>query len=163
MRYEDVYQKYYTVVYTYLLHRNHYRTHEAEELAQEVFCLAYINWEEVRNHPNIPGYLVKTAAFKGKKYAARKRWMTFDDIETLGSALQDGKEDDAFTRIELYLYLEKVISREELCWLLDYYIYGYTAAEISQRLGITESCFKVRIARLKEKIRKKMKEDGLTL
>lgn len=163
MRYEDVYQKYYMVVYTYLMRRNHYQKYEAEELTQEVFCLAYVNWEEVREHPNIPGYLVKAAAFKGKKEGARKRWMPVEHMEVLESVGQDVREDEALNRIELYLYLEKIISREELQWLLDYYIYGYTAAEIAKGLGITESCFKVRIARLKEKIRKKMKEDGLKL
>lgn len=161
MKYEDAYQKYYMVVYKYLLRLNRCRICEAEELAQEVFCLAYINWEELSVHPNIPGYLVRTAAFKEKKHISRKRLIPVDSIETIKGAGPDLKEEDAFSRVELYLYLEKIISREELKWLLDYYIYGYTAAEIAGRLQITESCFKVRIARLKEKIRKKMKEDGL--
>ena len=55
--------------------------------------------------------------------------------------------------VEAYCTVRKILSEEELNILRHYYEYGYTSQEMAERLGITETCFKVRILRMKQKIK----------
>lgn len=59
--------------------------------------------------------------------------------------------------MDFYSSVERTLSNRELNILRHYYEYGYTSAEMAERLGISESCFKMRIARMKEKIKSSMK------
>lgn len=52
--------------------------------------------------------------------------------------------------------LERNIAREKIKTLRLYYEYGYTAAEMAKQMHIGESGVKMRIARIKNKIRKVM-------
>ena len=52
-------------------------------------------------------------------------------------------------RDRVYTAVKEILSEEELEHLRCYYEYGYTSQEIAQKLGVTETCFTVRILRMK--------------
>lgn len=65
-------------------------------------------------------------------------------------------EVDDFRMVEIYTAVKEILSEEELELLRCYYEYGYTSQEIAEKLGISDTCFKVRILRMKQKIRDSM-------
>ena len=85
---------------------------------------------------------------KQKKYS-----LDFDFVLKNTESIGKGRTADDFKMVETYCTVRKVLSDEELDILRCYYEYGYTAQEMAARLGITETCFKVRILRMKQKIK----------
>lgn len=152
--FEEMYGKNCNRIYSYICRMVDYDRFEAEDLMQEVFRVAYERWDYVSVHPNIPAFLMQVAKHKLMKWKARKRNLYIDDPEALD--VLTGKEDakNCYASAETMLSLKSVLSGEELDLLRYYYEYGYTAAEISKKLGVTETCFKARVARMKEKVRK---------
>ena len=67
--YEDMYRSLYEFVYKYIRRMIREDDYSAEDLTQEVFLVAFQKWEsDVYNHPNIPGFLIKVAQNKLKKW-----------------------------------------------------------------------------------------------
>lgn len=132
-----------------------------EDLTQEVFLVAYQQWEtKVRNHPNIPGYLKKVAKNKMKKWFEQQSRFYMDDPELIErEALRTGADGkpDAYQMVEFLSSAEQTVPQKDLQMLRCYYEYGYKSSELSKVCGITESNFKIRIARMKEKLRNSMK------
>lgn len=151
--FEEVYLKHYDMVYRYIcrLIRN---AAEAEDLTQEVFWVAYRKWEKVRNHPNIGGFLMVVAKNKVMKWSTKQHVQYYDEIELLDALAEKLGETNPYDMIDLCSSVEDTLSFEELKQLMQYYEYGYSAAEMAKMLGVTESCFKVRVLRMREKLKR---------
>lgn len=153
--YESIYMEYYDVIYRYVRRMIRQNETAVEDLTQEVFFVAYQKWDTVKNHPNIPGFLFVVAQNKIKKWFEKQSRFYVDDEETLELATfeETPSETDDYGMIDLYSSMEHTLSDKELNILRHYYEYGYTSSEMAKRLGITESCFKVRVARMKQKLK----------
>lgn len=159
--YEEMYESQYLNVLKYVRRMIRNNDTAVEDLTQEVFFVAYQKWDTVvKDHPNIPGFLMVVARNKIKKWFEKQSRIQLDEVETLDLFLQ-GEESgggiDAFNMVDFYSSVENTLSDRDLNILRYYYEYGYTSSEMAKRLGITESCFKVRVARMKEKLKSSMK------
>lgn len=157
--YEEMYKVHYDTVYKYA--RRIIRNNEAaaEDLTQEVFFVAYEKWETLKVHPNIPGFLMVVAQNKAKKWFEKQSRFCLDDEKLMELITMDDNidETDAYKMVDLYSSVEHTLSDKDLEILRHYYEYGYTSSEMAKRLGITESCFKVRVARMKKKLKNSIK------
>ena len=126
-----------------------------EDIVQETFVEAYRKIAYLRTHPNIPGWLRVTAKNKIMKWEEKQKKYSLDFDYVLKNTESGGKERlaDDFKMVEAYCTVRKILSDEELDILRHYYEYGYTSQEMATRLEITETCFKVRILRMKQKIK----------
>lgn len=159
--YEEMYESQYKRVFHYIRRNINNDEMSVEDLTQDVFLVAYQQWETVvRDHPNIPGYLTVIAQNKIKKWYEKQSRFYLDDPDTVALEAQKRKHAagvDPYEMVEIYSSAEQVISSRNLHILRNYYEYDYKASELSQQLGVTESCFKIRVARMKEKLRKSIK------
>lgn len=158
--YEEMYESQYDKVHNYIKRtiRNHGEA--VDDLTQDVFFVAYQKWGTLRNHPNIPGFLTVVAKNKIKKWFEKQSRILVDDTEAFDTiAQEDGLCDnmDAYQIVDFYSTVEHTLSDKDLQILRHYYEYGYTSSEMAERLGITESCFKIRVARMKKKLKNSMK------
>ena len=114
-----------------------------EDIVQETFVEAYRKISFLRTHPNVPGWLHVTAKNKIMKWEEKQKKysLDFDYILQNAEGTGKGRAPDDFKMVE------------ELNILRHYYEYGYTSQEMAERLGITETCFKVRILRMKQRIK----------
>lgn len=154
--FEEIYLKYYEMVYRYICRSVQNRTADAEDLTQEVFWVAYQKWDKVKDHPNIGGFLMVVAKNKVMKWSVRPCPLYYEELEMLDALAEQLDETDSYDMVDLCSAVEATLSHEELDILLQYYSYGYTAGEMAKRLGVTESCFKVRVLRMREKLRREI-------
>ena len=126
-----------------------------EDIVQETFVEAYRKISSLRTHPNVPGWLRVTAKNKIMKWEEKQKKysLEFDYILQNAEGSGKGKSSDDCKMVEAYCTVRKILSDEELEILRCYYEYGYTSQEMAARLGITETCFKVRILRMKQRIK----------
>lgn len=152
--FEDWYRDYYDMVFRYICRMVRNNAADAEDLTQEVFWVAYQKWETVKEHPNIGGFLMVVAKNKVMKWSIRQRLLFYDEEHMLDLLADKIDENSSYDMVELCSAVEKVLSVEELDILMQYYAYGYSAAEMAEKLGITEGCFKVRVLRMREKLKR---------
>ena len=126
-----------------------------EDIVQETFVEAYRKISFLRTHPNVPGWLRVTAINKIMKWEEKQKKysLDFDYILQNAEGTGKGRAPDDFKMVEAYCTVRKILSDEELDILRRYYEYGYTSQEMASRLGITETCFKDRILRMKQRIK----------
>lgn len=158
--FEEMYKRQYDGIYNYVRRMIRHNEAAVEDLTQEVFFVAYEKWETLRLHPNIPGFLTLVARNKMKKWFQKQNRVYTKSSEMMDMITSDEEPEDGndvYKMVDLYSSLEHTLSNGELNILRHYYEYGYTSSEMAERLGISESCFKVRIARMKEKIKSSMK------
>lgn len=156
--YEDLYRLEYQFVYRYIRRMIREDEYAAEDLTQEVFLVAFEKWEsEVCTHPNIPGFLIRVAQNKLKKWF-EKASRTFVDESGVVDFLEatsvslDGMSE--FERAEFYASLEGILSVDEMDLLRYYYEYDYTSAEMAKIMNVSESCFRMRMTRMRNKLKK---------
>lgn len=157
--YEEMYDEQYQKVYGYIRRKISDDVVAVEDLTQEVFLLAFVKWDTLRYHPNIPGFLMKTAKNKIMKWYGSQSRVSVSDEEVMDYVSQNEKNMgnvDEFCMVDFYAAAEDILLEKDLTVLRQYYEYGYTSSELAKKLGITESCLKIRIARMKEKLRKGM-------
>lgn len=178
--FEDVYKSHYRTVYRYV--RRMIRNNDAavEDVVQEVFFIAYEKWDLLQEHPNVAGFLIIVARNRVRKWYDQQSKVSVNEecvLEYLdgensaqtnpvstgntGSKGSAGEGTDPFSMVDLYATMEKVLTHKEVDILRQYYEYGYTSSEMAKMLGITESCFKVRVLRMKEKLKRGLR--GLSL
>ena len=169
--FEDVYRRHYQSVYRYV--RRMIRNNDAavEDVVQEVFYIAYEKWDTLCQHPNVPGFLMIVARNRIRKWYDQQSRVSvneecvleFLDNEYSGNSGKAAKAQgcansnegtDPFSMVDLYATMETVLSPHEVDILRQYYEYGYSTSEMARMLGITESCFKVRVLRMKEKLKR---------
>lgn len=157
--FEEMYEKEYDGIRRYMSRMILNDQGAAEDLTQEVFFVAYQKWEEVKSHPNPSGFLMKVAKNKLKKWYEKQHRLCVDEadaVERIARSRTGKREEDVFEMVDFYSSVENILSGRELNILRCYYEYGYTSSELSGSMGISESCFKVRVQRMKQKLRQSM-------
>ncbi|MBR2950409.1 MAG: sigma-70 family RNA polymerase sigma factor [Lachnospiraceae bacterium] len=156
--YEDLYRLQYQFIYRYIRRMLKGDTYTAEDLTQEVFLVAFQKWEsDVVGHPNVPGYLIRIAQNKLKKWYESNSRAYVDETEVINfldeSALQY-KDMTEYEKAEFYATLEKYLSVEEMKLLRYYYEYDYSSYEMAQIMKVSDHCFRMRMTRMRSKLRK---------
>lgn len=156
--YEDLYRQEYQFVYRYIRRVIRTDEHWAEDLTQEVFLVAFRKWEsDVCQHPNVPGFLIRVAQNKLKKWFEQNSKVFVDDINVMEfleaeSSRVNGMSE--YEREDFYATLEKLLSVEEADLIRYYYEYNYTSYEMAALLNVSESCFRMRMTRMRNKLKK---------
>lgn len=151
--YDEMYRENRDMIYDYAFRMLHYNTAEAEDLTQEVFWLAFLKWDKLKEHPNIPAFLMKTAKNKIMQWQRDQRMVYIENAEVFDVIADGGREKNFYGMVDLCSTMEEIVSHENMNMLLYYYGYGCTAPELAKRFGITECCFRGRVARLRDKVR----------
>ncbi len=119
-----------------------------EDILQETFFEAYKQLDKLSGHENPKGWLYKTASFKLKAMNRLRDNMNYTVDEFID--LVDRR--DEFSECELMVALDSMLGTKEKMLFCQYYLEGFTGSEISDKLGITEANFKVKMHRAKKKI-----------
>lgn len=143
----------YDHVHYYILRMLRYNRAEADDLTQDVFWVAYQKWDMLKDHENIRGFLILTAKNKIKKWVYKQTLLMIDEPEAIERQADAKGSKEYYGLVELHSSVEKILSKEELHILIQYYEYGYNTAEMAKKLGVTETCFKVRVMRMREKLK----------
>lgn len=125
----------------------------AEDLMQEVFGLLWRNFEKLKNHPSIQGWLLKAASYYGYNY--HKIREERGDI-TLSEEMENLLIINEITTEDLF-DIEKILKDEEIELLKLKILGGYTFAELSVYYGIKEGACKMKFKRICEKIKNFLK------
>ena len=146
----NLYILHYNSVYRYIssVTKNNALT---EDVVQDTFLEAWKQFELLREHPNIAGWLIRTACYKLRNL--NKKLHRTEIIPLTDSTLQSCREEHGYEIRELGLVLKNIFTKEEQLLFKRYYLSGYTAKEIAALECITENNVRVRISRLTRKLR----------
>ncbi|MBQ7841219.1 MAG: sigma-70 family RNA polymerase sigma factor [Lachnospiraceae bacterium] len=70
--FEELYQKNYSIVHSYIRRVLQKDDFETEELTQQVFLEACQKWDEIKEHPDLTGFLMAVANNRVKKWFDEK-------------------------------------------------------------------------------------------
>ena len=127
--------------------------HEAEELAQEAFVIAWERWDRISTMDNPAGYVHRTAI-----NAFRKRYRRAQILRrVLGTAASRATEPSADTALVLDETLRALTPRQRAALVLTELL-GYSATEAGSALGVKAST----IGALKHQGRTALKRDSET-
>ena len=167
MTLQEVCDQYYKKVYLRCLHSLNFNQYAAEEVTQEVFSVLCKRWTEVENHPNIQGWLRKTATNKLKKAKVRYAFRSGLVSINADNFREPLVEKDMLEQIvsgyleeDMGQYIGEVYTRlnEKERTLLGYMQKKMKYAEIAKRMNTTEGAVSMAAVRLSRKIREIVRE-----
>ena len=158
-----LYEKHFETVYKYLLPKLGFDKDAAADCAHEVFDEAAKQYDKLKCHPNILGWLMTTA-----KHRLHKAWRTNARAAArsvpleLAAAVPDSR--DPFDAVELsesdILSAAKQVlsclSENELAIYKLFFVEGKSFAETAAALGVTEKAARARLARVKAKLKNRI-------
>ncbi len=138
----------------------------AKDITQEVFILLFKKADKLYKHPNIGGFLFKSAQnlIKEHKRELYRRLIKEIDSKNGIEFLADNKNDIFAVmdkRINEYDYIDEVIdklSEDKKSLYKMYYIDKISMAQIADMLGIKPSALRMRFTRLRREIIKNVKK-----
>ncbi len=120
----------------------------AEDVVQETFLELWRKAEDLQDHPNLSGWLYLTARNKMLKLGKKKSQLyPVEDSKLLIAGREKEYEEIEFTES-----MKSLISETEYEMLRDYYIGGYSAADIAKKYKIKKGGVRMRILRIKKKL-----------
>lgn len=167
--YEEIWNKHKNAIFQYILLRYALNHVDAEDCTQKVFIELFIQGEKLMDHPNIAGWLYKTAYHFGKKL--QKDYKSHDDIHL--SSYENKDDNPLVVYLEPYFVnLEDEIDVDEIKDRIlaklspqfydlycRFYINHESIITIGEALGIKTNNVKQRLFRLRAHIRKLVKEE----
>lgn len=126
-----------------------------EDIVQDTFLEAWKKYEQLQNHPDIAGWLFRTARFKIQNFYRKMEHqeLLFQEAELP----EKGAAEWGYEIKELELTLSESFTKEELLLFRRYYLWGYTLCELSSIHHISENNARVRISRLNSKLRRELR------
>lgn len=141
-----------------------------EDLIQDTYLELYVNYDKLRKHKNITGWLVETMYRKSKdraKHLYKEALRTAFQIDP-NEVLENMHSDLVDTPEHIYILRETVAElRKTLCeeigvdayrLLKAYYVDGESLDSLANREGITPAALKMRLHRWRRRIQKKKDE-----
>lgn len=158
-----LYEQYFDVIKKYCLPKLSFDEDSALDCAHAVFDLAEKQYEKLKDHPNVPGWLMTTA-----KHLVHKRWRKNVKEATsripleLAAALPDNS--DPFDAVELpQSEIERItgavlsgLDEKEREYYTLCYVENASFAEIARRLGVSEAAARAKLARITMKLKKRI-------
>lgn len=133
----------------------------AEDITQETFLEAWRKYDIITEHPNVMGWLMRTARYKMRNMNKK---MCNNELTSLDESQTDiAREENGFAMKAFELFLEAVLDKEEQTRFRRYYIWGYSSEEICELENITEINARVRISRLYNKLKKELEAVSLVI
>lgn len=127
-----------------------------EDIMQETYYKAYENREMLESHPNVVGWLFKTANFIVRNQKRKKDNQSVS-LEKISETARNLYSYGGYETIEWKMMLEDMLSDKEKELIYLYYQSGYSSAEIARRNGATEGNIRVKLYRVRRKIREQMR------
>lgn len=168
--YEEICKKYYIKILKYCnAHLGYKHEDLAEVCAQNTFLQALINIKKLETHPNIGGWLYKTAEnfVKRTLHDIKKEMIRYVSLDNENINIQlelactldlDNIMDENFDIDEYKHIILSKLTEEENELYREYYVEKKGLIHIINKYSITESAAKSRIFRLKKKINKIVKQ-----
>lgn len=151
----EIYGKYFNDIFRYVYHRIS-DLQVAEDVTQETFYAALEKGDDFLEHPYPKRWLLCTARYKVYElYRKMKNWSM---VPLEGDYPELAKEEFGYVQKELELMAQSVLSEEDWGLFRNYHLLGCTIAELAQLYGITEANTRVRLTRLKQKLRGRLKD-----
>jgi len=149
--------QYYNKLMKYVLENlTYYNVMVAEDIVQSVYLEATRKYKILVKHPNPVGWLMTTGKYKLKAW---KRRGSTSELSLENWVREAGSEDFRLAAAEIRLAVETVLNANEQELFRKYYIEGYSAREMAELECTTENAFKMRIFRIRDKVRRYMKDN----
>lgn len=163
LKYTELYEKNYSFILRYC-YANLNNTNDAEDCAQNVFLTLYKKIQRLENHPNINGWLIKTAQNYIKKIhhnrSKNKNIISIEDISH-DKLIFDEDFDISLSESDILNLsdgiLSNILEESELELLRIYYIEGKSLEFTSKHFNKSIPAIKSRIFRVKNKIKNYLK------
>ena len=152
--FENLYYKYYEELIA-VVRREYWLATLAEDIVQDTFCEALRHEEMLKNHDNPGGWLMQTLKFK---LLNQKRRMA---QKTRAEIVADEIDNEFFASYgfaELFNIMAKELGQREAELFCLYYRGGYSARELASLEGVTEPAMKERIYRMRNRLKKILKQ-----
>lgn len=121
----------------------------AEDVVQELFCLAWEKQDEILKSESPAGWLYKALTLKVRE-ALREDRKWAKRLALIPNA------DGADTGQELSEDWAKLLPKEDYDLLRKLYVEGYSYKELCAELGVKKSTLAMRVSRIKEKVQKNL-------
>ena len=158
-----LYERYFDVIKKYCLPKLSFDEASASDCAHAVFDLAEKQYDKLKDHPNVPGWLMTTA-----KHLVHKRWKknvkeAANRIPLeLAAAIPDGR--DPFDAVELdESEIERItgavlsgLDGKEREYYELYFKQNLSFADMASRLGVSEKAVRAKLARIKLKLKQRI-------
>jgi len=145
---EELFSKYYPILLRYAV-KVAPNMAIAEDVVMDAFYTA-LRKQSIKNHENPGGWLMNTVKNLLQNVTKRIIVRKNTDIENYTDELSLMEEQ--YGVIEVEMLLEMYLDEHERMLFHKYYFQGYTAREVAEMEGITESNLKVRMHRLRKKL-----------
>ena len=132
-----------------------------EDAIQETFLLLWEKRRKLHSHPNLPGWLVETLRRKllgALAKSKRRAWhhaYSLDAVEADLVALSDKTfpmPETATLDLSRQEALETLLGKADAALFAQYFIENLTAKELSDSLGVSADCIRMRAVRLRKKV-----------
>ena len=167
--YEEIWHKHKDAIFQYILLRYAVNVMDAEDCTQKVFIELLVQGEKLMEHPNIAGWLYKTAYHLGKKL--QKDYKSHDEVHLSGYENRDDNPlviylEPYFVNLEGEFDVDEVKDRilarlkaQDYDLYCRFYINNQSIIQIGAALDIKVNNVKQRLHRLRLIIRKLVKEE----
>ena len=154
---QKLFQQYYKLLLNYVMARlTHKNIMVAEDIVQSVFLEAWRKRSTLKDHPNPVGWLIKTGDYKMRAW---KRLGSTSEVSLDERPIESGATDYRLSAVEILIAVEAILNEREQELFRSYFIEGYSIREMAERERITETAFKMRVFRMREKIRNYLEKD----
>jgi len=156
--FEKFYRMHYELVAKYVF-RQISDKDAAEDIVQDIFCLAYEKWKEVLPHPYPEGWLLQVAKYKMMEF-----WRKLEKREVLSleeEELEPSVNDENYGMAEIEAVAEANLKMEEWNLMKSYYLEDKNVKLLAEQAGVEDSCLRMRIFRVTKKLRTILKEQGV--
>lgn len=148
--FEKFYRRYYDMLSKYV-YRQIGKKEPAEDIVQEVFCLAYEKWGQISVHPSPEGWLLLAARNKMLEFwrnSENRQTFSLDEIES-----EPCVDDENYGMVEIGAVAESGLQMEEWNLMKSYYWEDRNVQILAERAGVENSCMRMRISRITRKLR----------
>jgi len=140
--------------------------HQAEDIAQEVFCKVYEKLDDFRGDSSYFTWIYRITVNRCRDYltsSAFKKLLLWDNIGSLEKLRDKSDTNRLFEEVEGGEIFSKVMDlptkyREVI---VLYYFEGFTTVEISEILDLKESTVRTRLCRARDQLRRILTEEAL--
>lgn len=150
-------KEYYKSVYQYV---NKICSDESlvADVVQETMLIAYQKADELKKHPNVKGWLYRTARYRMLRIL--ENTLNYEDLESFADLLSDNSnlEEEYIASLEKYPRMARELEPDELRLIVKHFEEGYSLKELAQEYNTAVSPVKMRILRIKRKLQKRLKK-----